>query len=422
MPTFQCRFKGCQITVTKSSNRPRHERKAHGIHIGRNSYLCPYPDCKKSRKGKGFNEPWGLETHKRIHTQNPYLTPSHIATPPQTNLDSAGPSSNPQPATDTLVLPFECNGYPPSLPPASLDAYAQEFIPVTSSEYISDARRVIADPRAQELNPIMSCPLPSTPPPDKPYIKYQASNGQYCQAFETTTSYTTDPYDRSTQRTYPKSGSNSIVLTNEELEILQLLLKQARNISQLNAKLLIRMPKTNDTHIGEIRSKIQECHIAHPELAECQPQNKILQIASPSSPEIFSNSLPQSGTTTRQIEPWQTPPTTLNSYLEMHEGYLFAPPIWQNKASPTHGDNTPAPKLSTAASRTKCDMCWKSFSRRQEMLRHKRTHTSNSKFKCSKCRQDFTRVANLNRHLRVRHQILQAPNRRLRSKEAYSNC
>jgi hypothetical protein len=133
------------------------------------------------------------------------------------------------------------------------------------------------------------------------------------------------------------------------------------------------MPKINDTHIREIRSEIQMCHMAHPELAECQPQNKILQMASPSSPEIFSNPLPQSGTTTRQIEPWQTPPATPNSYLEMHEGYPFAPPIRQKKASPTHSDNTPAPELSTAASRTKCDTCWKSFNRKQDMLRHKRT-------------------------------------------------
>ncbi|XTI95093.1 hypothetical protein V2W45_1444066 [Cenococcum geophilum] len=250
----------------------------------------------------------------------------------------------------------------------------------------------------------MSYPFPSTPPPDKPYIKYQVSNGQYCRAFKTTTSFITDPYNRSTQRTYPKSGSNIIVFTNEELKILQLLLKQAGNISQLNAKLLIRMPETNDTHIGEIRSEIQEYHIAHPELAECQPlQNKILQIASPSSSEIFSNSLPQSGTTTRQIESWQPPPATPNSYLEMHGGYPFAPPIRQEKASPTYSGNTPAPGLSTAASRIKCEMCWRSFNRRQDMLRHKRTHTSNSKIKCLKCDKDFSRKENLIRHLRVRH-------------------
>ena len=60
----------------------------------------------------------------------------------------------------------------------------------------------------------MSCPLPSTPPPDNLYIKYQASK-QYCQAFKTTTSYTTNPYDHNIQQIYPKNGSNIIVLTNE---------------------------------------------------------------------------------------------------------------------------------------------------------------------------------------------------------------
>ena len=114
--------------------------------------------------------------------------------------------------------------------------------------------------------------------------------------------------------------------------------------------------------------------IPMPKLNDTQPlQNEILQMASPPSSEIFSNSLAQSDTTTRQIEPWPTPPETPNSSLGKHGGHPFALPVRREKASPTHSNNTPASELSTAAPRIKCDMCWRSYSRRQDMLRHRRT-------------------------------------------------
>ena len=105
---------------------------------------------------------------------------------------------------------------------------------------------------------------------------------------------------------------------------LEEILQQSLNLGHL----LIPVLKINNTHIGEIRSKIQECHIAHLDLAKYQPlQDKNLQIASPSSSEIFSNSLTQLGIITKQIEPLQTLPVTPNSSLKMHKGYLFILPV-----------------------------------------------------------------------------------------------
>jgi len=71
-------------------------------------------------------------------------------------------------------------------------------------------RYKLSDLCMQELNPIMSCFFPFTPPPNNLYIEDQAllSNRQHCQAFKTTTSYTTDPYNCSTQWTYSESDIN----------------------------------------------------------------------------------------------------------------------------------------------------------------------------------------------------------------------
>jgi len=69
-------------------------------------------------------------------------------------------------------------------------------------------RHELSDPHAHSI-----------PPLDNPYIEGQAlsSNGQHCQAFETTAGYATDLYDRSTQWTYPESNINIMdtVLTNK---------------------------------------------------------------------------------------------------------------------------------------------------------------------------------------------------------------
>ena len=113
----RCRFKDCQeTTASTSGNLYRHERNAHGMHGGRNSYLCPYSNCKKSREGNGFNERNKLKDHIRRHSQKPYLAPNHIAAPLQTNLDLVESGSDSRLATGTLVWPFECNGrYDPGI-------------------------------------------------------------------------------------------------------------------------------------------------------------------------------------------------------------------------------------------------------------------------------------------------------------------
>ena len=123
-------------------------------------------------------------------------------------------------------------------------------------------------------------------------------------------------------------------------------LQQSLNLGYL----LILMLKTNNRYIRETRNKVQESYIAHPKLAEYQLlQNKTLQIASPSSSEIFSNLLAQLGIITRQIEPQQTLPATPNSSLKIYKGYLFAPLIQQEKTSPIDSDNTLISELSLPA-------------------------------------------------------------------------
>ncbi|XTI83177.1 hypothetical protein V2W45_1506923 [Cenococcum geophilum] len=64
------------------------------MHGGRNPYLCPYSNCKKSQEGNGFTKRYKLKNHIRQHTQNLDLAPNNIAAPLQTNLDLVESSSN----------------------------------------------------------------------------------------------------------------------------------------------------------------------------------------------------------------------------------------------------------------------------------------------------------------------------------------
>ena len=48
--------------------------------------------------------------------------------------------------------------------------------------------------------------------------------------------------------------------------------------------------------------------------------------------------------------------------------------------------------------------CWKTFKRRDHLIRHKQTHCSVKPFKCNQCYQRFSRRSHVNRHKRTVHQ------------------